>query len=402
MTRTADVIALTLTGGSSLAGWRSAGIADRELALYRRLLALGHRVVLGTYGDPHEEAQLADAHSPGADIVTIERADDNEATHRALGELLAQRVVDVRPRPARTIIKTNQTWGGVAADAAARSLRRSAIDARTVARSGHHWSDSVRRERPNDHGWIRRVDEYERGVYDSADLVVCTSERSMLAVTAQHGVPPDRCRVIPNYVEIPPTDSNVAERSESEVLCAGRLVAQKRVDLLIDAIRHVGPRARLTVVGSGPLDQELRKCAGELGVDASFEPRLGHRELLGRMRRCAVFAQVSSFEGHPKTVIEAMAAGCAVVCVDAPGLSDVIVRGRTGLVTPADAARIGCAITTFLENPELRLSIGSAARAEAQRSYSLDRVLGLELACYHDAFDMERRDRRADDQRVVA
>jgi len=132
-------------------------------------------------------------------------------------------------------------------------------------------------------------------------------------------------------------------------------------------------------VGEGPEEDALRSLAARLGAPVRFERRVPHRELLARMRRCAVYAQASAYEGHPKTVIEAMCAGAPVVVAAAPGLDAPVETGVTGLCVPGDADSFAHAIGELLRDTDWSESLGSAAAASVRQRLGLAATVEREI-----------------------
>jgi SAM-dependent methyltransferase len=99
------------------------------------------------------------------------------------------------------------------------------------------------------------------------------------------------------------------------------------------------------------------------------------------MRRCAVYAQVSAYEGHPKTVLEALACGTPVVVGSAWGLSDAVTAGVTGLVTRDDPESLARGIARLLTDRDLAASLGREAARDAER-LRLDAILPLEARAH--------------------
>jgi glycosyltransferase involved in cell wall biosynthesis len=128
-----------------------------------------------------------------------------------------------------------------------------------------------------------------------------------------------------------------------ELLTVGRLETEKNPLLLVEALarleRETPGRYRLTWVGRGPLEEEVRARAAALGVDSLIElhgyiPFDGG--LLDLYRRAHVFAHVSLSEGMPKVLIEALVCRTAIVATDVGGVRDALDDGRAGLLVPPD------------------------------------------------------------------
>ncbi len=88
-------------------------------------------------------------------------------------------------------------------------------------------------------------------------------------------------------------------------------------------------------------------------------------------------------EGLPKVLIEAAAAGRAIITTDRPGCRDAIVPNVSGLLVPArDAMAVADAIEGLLSNTELRRSMGKAGRELAEREFGIDKVVAAHLKTY--------------------
>ncbi len=101
------------------------------------------------------------------------------------------------------------------------------------------------------------------------------------------------------------------------------------------------------------------------------------------LKACDVFVFPSHTEGMPNALLEAMAAGCAIVCTDVPGNRDLITDGETGLTVPArDSNALADAVVKLLGSPDLSDRLGAAASAVARESYDNRSVTARYLEIY--------------------
>jgi glycosyltransferase involved in cell wall biosynthesis len=142
--------------------------------------------------------------------------------------------------------------------------------------------------------------------------------------------------------------------AEPVIVAAGRFVAQKRFDLLLDALaRLASADARLTLLGDGPRRSALSAQARRLGIDWRVAMP-GHvddiRATLDRARLCVIS---SDYEGYPAVAIEALAAGVPVVATDcSPAIREILCDPMRGMiVAPGDAAALAAAIDARLSAP---------------------------------------------------
>jgi glycosyltransferase involved in cell wall biosynthesis/SAM-dependent methyltransferase len=382
--RIADALVLAFSDGVSLRVWADTGLIDREWELYRRLAPLVGRIILATYGKA-DDAEFLARLAPGVGLVCNATGLKPEEYVRILPRLIADQL---GPDCRSVIVKTNQMSGGDAATAIAGALRAPGRTVALIARGGYLWSQFAAWEGGAASPNALAAGEREGRLCRAADLVVGTTRQMVDDLAWRHAVPESRLAVIPNYV-LPGDTRREVERAPNVILFAGRLVPQKRIDRLIEAVSCLRPALRetvtLSIVGDGPLQAQLAKQAQDSGVRVSFEGRMPHEQLLERMRRCTLYAQTSSYEGHPKTVIEAMSVGTPVLLCDTPGLRGLVRHGANGLCVAPDIDAVAFALEGLLDDADWRRSLGEAAAAHAAASFGLDHIVDLEAGAYRRA-----------------
>lgn len=162
------------------------------------------------------------------------------------------------------------------------------------------------------------------------------------------------------------------------VICVGRLVRQKRPDLVVGAFarlhsRH--PGVTLTFVGDGPERGPLERAVRSLGLGSAVR-LVGERDDIPALLAgagCMVLA--SDYEGCPISVMEAMAAGVPVVATDVGGTAELIVDGRTGiLVRRGDEGGLAEGLGRVVSDPAGAAQIRGAAREVALRRFGHERM----------------------------
>ncbi len=155
------------------------------------------------------------------------------------------------------------------------------------------------------------------------------------------------------------------------VLFVGRHEPRKGLDVLVEAVVHHGVDAHVWVAGNGPQTRSLQERA--LG-DPRFEwlGVISEEEKLSRMRGAHVLAAPSLHgESFGVVLLEAMAAGAAVVASDLPGYRSVARPGRDALlVPPGDPASLAGA---------LRQALAGGEEVEAMRRSAYERAAELSL-----------------------
>lgn len=160
-------------------------------------------------------------------------------------------------------------------------------------------------------------------------------------------------------------------RVPGRILVVGRLVEKKGLAVLLDALRRVDvPGWSLEVVGDGPLRDGLERAAA--GLPVTFRGALPRRELAAAYARSeivvvpSVQAASGDQDGLPVALLEAMAAGCAVVGSRIAGIDAAVLDGDSGLlVPPGDPAALAATLAELLADPDRRAKLGAAARARS-------------------------------------
>ncbi|MEL7483154.1 MAG: glycosyltransferase family 4 protein [Planctomycetota bacterium] len=174
------------------------------------------------------------------------------------------------------------------------------------------------------------------------------------------------------------------------VCFAGRLVAKKGADTLVEAmalVRKRIPEARLLIAGDGPLRAELARRSGELGLGESvrFLGHLGHDAMHEAFAGAWVQAAPSRWE-EPFGLVaaEAMMRGTAAIVSDTGGLSEQVLDGVTGYhVRPRDTAAWAEQITRVLSDKQHAEALGAAGRDRALSEFTIDAMVERTIEQYH-------------------
>jgi glycosyltransferase involved in cell wall biosynthesis len=242
-------------------------------------------------------------------------------------------------------------------------------------------------------------------------LCVCDDEREQ---GIDVGIAGRRMRVVHNGsgtvpADLTPSPELEAFRGDDGVLIGSVAVLreQKRVDVLIDAapaILAAEPRARIAIIGNGPLEPELRAHATQLGL--AGEPRFDFFPFwppaTSALAALDVYVLPSSWEAFPIGVLEALACGTPQVATDVGGTREAVVDGYRGLgpyggvdagsvegetgllVPPADHRALAKAITELVPDASRRQSMATESRRRHDERFTLGQMADGVAAAYRE------------------
>jgi glycosyltransferase involved in cell wall biosynthesis len=204
--------------------------------------------------------------------------------------------------------------------------------------------------------------------------VVCVSQAMADALRARHPDSAGKIVVCLNGVEpaffaAPPPAFD--EDGVLTFVMVGSLIRRKGVDLAIQALARqaAGTRARLLIAGDGPERTQLQALAHRLGIAAQvqFMGAVTPDQVPDVLAAGQVFVMASRSEGRPNVVLEALAAGRAVISTRLPGVAGLVADGDTGWLCALDSVDgLAAAMTEAIADPEECLRRGARARAFAQ------------------------------------
>jgi glycosyltransferase involved in cell wall biosynthesis len=182
--------------------------------------------------------------------------------------------------------------------------------------------------------------------------------------------------------------------NELLLVTVGRLVEQKGHEYLLQALSRLGPAApggrplRLAIVGDGPLRTSLPRRAEELGLGRQVIFAGFRADVEDVMAAADLYVHPSLWEGFGLVLLEAMAAGRAIVASRVSAVPEVVVDGVTGLlVEPRDPTALAQAIARLLEAPATVSEMGYAGTERLRNAFSVERMIDETLAVYGRVLD---------------
>lgn len=202
-------------------------------------------------------------------------------------------------------------------------------------------------------------------------------------------VPSFKLLVLPNPAVLPQFRSRRQDCERSKILFLGRVGERKGIFDLIQAMAalpaDVRPLCHLTVAGDGDLNAasslvERLGCFGQVSILGW----VGRREVDLLLEESDILALPSYMEGMAMALLEAMAAGLAVVTSSAGGSDEFLTADRNCiLVNPGDVQGIASVLARLARDPHLRERLGAEARTTAEH-FSIDRYVAKLTCLYED------------------
>lgn len=246
------------------------------------------------------------------------------------------------------------------------------------------WQNLMRRY-PPPFSWmerynLRHADYALVGSHAAADVWRAKGCTAPMAVIPQFGVDPDLFQ--------PPREPRTS--SPIHIAYVGRLVSEKGADLLLTALRQVAGPWRVTILGSGPAESELRKQSKALDLDerTTFEAWKASTEMPDFYRTVDILVVPSRsrpnwIEQFGRVLIEAMASGVAVVGSDVGEIPHVI--GDAGYLFPeGDADALSAHLSILVGSSDLRREFGRRGRRRVERHFTQRQIAKATLAIYRE------------------
>jgi glycosyltransferase involved in cell wall biosynthesis len=213
----------------------------------------------------------------------------------------------------------------------------------------------------------------------------------------RHGLRREKMRIVHNGVRLEQFPAFQLDRRAARgalglpperrvVAQIGRLAPQKDYPTFLRAAALVAarvPDVDFLVVGEGPERAALEQLARSLGLHERVRWLGLRHDVPAILSAAEVMVLTSRFEGLPNVVIEAMAAGAAVVASDVGGCRELVPSSEYGvLVAPGRVDDVAAAVGALLEDEGARQAVASAARTRVEAEFSVEAMVRRTCAAY--------------------
>ncbi|HZR80493.1 MAG TPA: glycosyltransferase family 4 protein [Candidatus Binatia bacterium] len=226
----------------------------------------------------------------------------------------------------------------------------------------------------------------ERAVCRRVERVVACSRADVDQLARERYAPADRLRLVYYGIPEPAAPADVVARRRAEAgLASGqpvvgtiaRLHPQKGVDVFLRAAARIArarPDAAFMIVGTGEIEEELKRLGAGLGLDGELR-WMGGRPSAEFLPLLTVDVISSRWEGLPFTLLEAMASARSIVTTDVPGCLEAVGDQEASIVPRDDPERMADAVLDLLSRPDAAARSAAAARRRWEQRFTLKEMV---------------------------
>ncbi|HLX86756.1 MAG TPA: glycosyltransferase family 4 protein [Terriglobales bacterium] len=193
---------------------------------------------------------------------------------------------------------------------------------------------------------------------------------------------------VPNIVDLSQFVYRERTSLRPHLVCTRGFSSYYSVDVVVRAFAEVKkqfPEAQLDLVGSGPLEADIRTLVADLNLSGVNFTGVASRQQIGKCYdRADIFINASWLDNMPLSVIEAFASGTPVVTTSPECMPYLVEHERTGLLSPVgDDKALAANVIRLLRDPALAARLGQNAHREAQ-NYTWQTVREQWVSAYRD------------------
>lgn len=166
-----------------------------------------------------------------------------------------------------------------------------------------------------------------------------------------------------------------------KLISVGRLATEKGYNYLLESLIGIN-NVSLTLVGSGPLERELKELSNKLDIKVDFVGRIDREEVIRKLQDSDIYISSSIKEGMSNSILEAMATGLPIITTDTGG-SKELVKDNGFIIQKSDPNAIRDKLIKFIDNWNLVLSMGRESR-ELAKKMNWNKVANEYLNIYYE------------------
>ena len=189
----------------------------------------------------------------------------------------------------------------------------------------------------NSHNLHLEIAKFSRGWTATKADIVITPSKHLSKVVENWGVQPNKLIIIYNGTQIVNDDVSNTNKGTVNLITVGRLAPWKNIDTIIKSVnllKQYDMKFKLFIVGSGPLESELKKLVSDLNLSSEviFTGQKKYTELTKYYENSNIYIQASGYEGLPHVLLEAINYDLSVISTPIGGSNEILQDGKNGYV----------------------------------------------------------------------
>lgn len=241
-------------------------------------------------------------------------------------------------------------------------------------------------------GWHYQREQESRGIRE-ADVTIVPTHWLRALLSERFDIPAHKMEVIPYGIDIDDFEKHMSQTAKLKVpgnktliVCPARLDPVKGHTVLLSALAQLKRRRTdwiCLLLGDGPIRRKLESLSRRLGLEGRVFFVGNRRDVPSILKQADVVVLPSLQDNQPFAVMEAQLAGKPVVVSDAGGIPEMVTHRETGLVFPKGKSdQLAEHLTTLLEDPGWRVTLGKNSRSWALRQWPSSRMLEQTVDLY--------------------
>lgn len=370
-------LVIALAYGDTIRQWEEKGLFDRELAYLSALQRQGAEIDIVSYGS-RDEYEFR-ARLPGMRILWNWLGLPAKRYRRHLHQLHAPQLVKAQ---------VVRTWNSPSLVEASRIAWAWGLP--MVYRTDFLLTDLRRMTFPDDADTIEKLESMERKGLRDAARIIAPSQALADSMARMAPESAAKVRIVPNFVDTAVFRPLSVEK-RYDLIYVGRLSVVKNLQALLEAVEKLD--VSIAIIG-GPLEREvgttydesikLKDRFGDLDGRIHWVGRVKNEELPAYLNRAKVNILCSHSEGHPRSLLEAMACGLPCIGSNIASIRSILEHEVSGYLCETDAESIAGAITDVLAQPRLMQLMGENARRFSLEHYALPKLARREFEILAD------------------
>jgi len=369
-------ILLVFTFNTSLKTWHEQGILNRELKVYRDLVDnFGYRITLLTYGNKSDVDILKKYKLENCFKILPIYSNTNKSNFKIINifKSIKYTLKIYRKNNYFDIVKTNQLYGSWVA-----IFYKLLTKNKLIIRTGYNPVAFAKFENKS------KIKIFLFTLLSKISLIFCdlyvTTNKDDINLITKNKSLQEKIIYQPNFVDIGKRSiKQIEQREFNTFFSVGRLEEQKNHAKLIEMLKN--SKYKLRIVGEGKLRDTLIELSKKYNIELELSNNLDHDLLLEAYSKYLFYIQLSKFEGNPKTILEAMGAGCVVITTDVYGIKNIIKHEENGILLKENDD-LSLIIDNLLLDNVLINKISTNAKETVFHNFSYENYLSIEVKNY--------------------